>query len=186
MLGLLFIFWTCPTSACPNTLFSAHSFYVEQSGSWLTLVLWLLQCSIRSIETFSCESNGFFPHSPSSVSGFHHLWESPAAHVVSWILPFLPCLKFQLYTGQYWQRVDALLPASGNSVISRWAVQGSGQCTAVRLTSAGWSWDCTGSYQELPNTSCWGDLCTPPTGILQIRDFLLIHINSYNPYNPIN
>lgn len=40
-----------------------------------------------------------------------------------------------------------------------------------------WNWNDPGSYQELPTVNHNGNfICTQPTGILQIRDFLLYHI----------
>lgn len=120
-------FW-CPTLPCPDTLLSVHFFYVEQSGPWLTLVLWLLQGSInfsqtrtrtraRSIRSFRW-TKWLLLNSSTSVSDLHQLWESPDLHMVSWIFSFLRCLKFQLCTGQYLQSVDVCLPALGNLVVS--------------------------------------------------------------------
>lgn len=40
-----------------------------------------------------------------------------------------------------------------------------------------WNWHDPGSYQELPTVNHNGNfICTQPTGILQIRDFLLCHV----------
>ena len=133
-------FW-CSTVACPDILVSAHSFCVEQSGSWFILVLWLLQCSInfsevrirtraRSIRSFRW-IEWLLLKSSASVSGLHQLWESPDLNVLPWLFSFLRCIKFQLCTGQYLLSVDVSLPASGNLVVSWYEIfsklsQGSG------------------------------------------------------------
>lgn len=118
VLDQLFIFWTSGVPLqfaplCTDPLLSAHSFCIEQSRSWLALVLWLLKFSSNFSEirtrtrTRSFKWIKWLLNFSASVAGLSPLWESPDLHRVSWIFSSLHCLKFQLCTVQNLQSVNS-------------------------------------------------------------------------------